>query len=167
MANNKTKNLMKDKKFGHHTPERTTNFCLMLEAAGIPFQDESWGNDETDRIVIKNTGLCVWCGDPEHPFEEYQNPALCTDDDEGKIIISGDFPDIITAIKERMPEPSLLERLNSFSDRQLDEIYYRTIGYCPIAEDNESRETVIEVLAGWEEESGEAPTIPDNIESFR
>jgi len=55
---------------------------------------------------------------------------------------------------------------SQFSDRQLDEIYYHTVGHRPISEEGTTRETVIEILTGWENESGEAPFIPENINNI-
>ena len=48
--------------------------------------------------------------------------------------------------------------MKTFSDltnEQLDTIYYNTIGYRPIAEDGEDRETVISILTDWKAETGE------------
>lgn len=84
--------------FGVHTPVRTFEFCGLLEAEGIAYSNESWANDATDRIVIKGTGLCVWCGDPED--EDYKTPQLVTDNDECKVLAEGSFSEIIAALKK-------------------------------------------------------------------
>jgi hypothetical protein len=44
--------------------------------------------------------------------------------------------------------------LSKLTNDQLDEIYYKNIGYRPIAEDGASRASVIEILSGWSAESG-------------
>lgn len=48
--------------------------------------------------------------------------------------------------------------MNTFSDLtndQLDTIYYNTIGYRPIAEDNCERDRVIAILTDWKTETDE------------
>lgn len=84
-------------KYGYHTPARTAEFCELLRAAGIPFQDESWHNDATDRISLTGSGLCVWVGDPD--ADGYEQTELMTDDDDARTIAAGTFAEIITAIK--------------------------------------------------------------------
>jgi hypothetical protein len=50
----------------------------------------------------------------------------------------------------------MMTNFEKYTDQQLDEIYYSTIGYRPIAE-GELRENVIEILTGYEQEC--APVI--------
>ena len=57
--------------------------------------------------------------------------------------------------------------LSGFSDKQLDEIYFMTVGYRPLSEDGATREEVIGILEGWEEENGEPVKFPSNIEQYR
>lgn len=61
------------------------------------------------------------------------------------------------------------EQINfkGFSDRQLDEIYMMTVGYRPLSEDGFTRDEVIEILEGWEEETGEPVKFPENIETIK
>jgi hypothetical protein len=56
---------------------------------------------------------------------------------------------------------------NDFSDGQLDEIYMSTVGYRPLSDEGATREEVISILDGWEDETGEAVTVPENIEEYK
>ena len=60
---------------GCHTPENTQRLMEMLTEEGITVTDESWHNDEIDRLHVPLNDefyLTIWVGDPSHP-EDYCN----------------------------------------------------------------------------------------------
>lgn len=46
-----------------------------------------------------------------------------------------------------------MKTFNDLTNDQLDSIYYNTIGYRPISEDNCPRAEVIEILTNWKQDT--------------
>ncbi len=120
-------------KYGYHTPELTEAFIQMLATAGIPWKDESWKNDEIDRVVIPQTKYCVWVGDPKN--KDYSENVLEAEGDDDKeddrILVSNSFDAILEKLLELLSKD-----LNGYTSDQLGTIYEVNIGYNPSTEPN-------------------------------
>lgn len=87
-------------KYGCHTPKETAEFCEMLQAENIPFDDVSWNNDECDRIEVCN--LIVSIGKDKTEYPEFSENILMLNDDDNTTVMHGTFAEIITAIKNSL-----------------------------------------------------------------
>lgn len=87
-------------KYGCHTPGKTAEFCEMLKAENIPFEDASWNNDECDRIEVCN--LIVSIGKDKNLYPEFSENILMRNDEDNTTITAGTFSEIIEAIKTRV-----------------------------------------------------------------